>query len=151
QCWDVRNRERFAKALLFWLAVSAVSLIHSRSPSLPFVYMIQARHPGPKFRRAPPHIPSPRCKTSPCRPSPEGFRPGRRTIILALSLIHPRPQQAAGSVAGGFSMIVDDLAVHDRVLDAGCRHHESDRSAGKIFAHLLTLGGIDRTVVENRY
>src|SRR5260370_36666750 len=47
-------------------------------------------------------------------------------------------------------MLVDDLAVDDRVLHAAGRHHEPDPAAGKIVAHPLTLGGVDRVVVENR-
>jgi len=48
-------------------------------------------------------------------------------------------------------MLVNDLAIDNRVLDASRRHYKSERTAGEIIAHLLTGTGVNRVWIEDGY
>ena len=48
------------------------------------------------------------------------------------------------------AVIVEDVAVYNRVLDPLGRHHEASAAAGQIVLHARALGRADFTLVENR-
>src|ERR1700735_843414 len=75
---------------------------------------------------------------------------GIRTALLADDLLSAGFQHLAGEVSRMMAVIVEDVAVYDRVLDALRRHHESAAAAGQIVLHARALGRADFALVENR-